>query len=127
MDFIQRIGGRKFWMALIVTGVATFLELKSPNGLTATMATFLAGIAGTFSVANYASAAKHADSRQGIGNGGITAEKLGNIEGMLKAGLGDPETAQALLGVMTKMNNDLEQVKATTGQIGIGVVNLGKR
>lgn len=122
MDFLQKIGGRKFIMALITVGVATFIELNSQNGLSATMASFLGGIVAAFSVANYAVSAKHMNSRNvSKGGDGEVNEKLDKL-----LELNSPENFDNVSTLLTNLSNDISEVKSTYGQIGLAVVNLGR-
>lgn len=128
MDFLQKIGGRKFWMALITVGVATYIELHSATGLGATMATFLGTIVAAFSVANYASSAKHMDSRQAP-NGGKVADISSQIEALQAqvAQANDPEQVQQLVHLLTETLNKVSEVEIVSRQMGQGVLNLGNQ
>jgi hypothetical protein len=114
MDLLQKLGGRKFWMALLVIGAAMFLEMKSEKGLTPTMAGFLAGIVGTFSMANFATTAKHMTSRR-------PAEATPPPQGL------NNDNAQALINVLGKLGTDIEEVKQIAGNTGKAVVNLSMK
>lgn len=133
MDLMQRIGGRKFLMALAVLGVGTFLELRGPNGLSETMAAFMGSLVGLFSLANYASTSRYMtakSSRNETSAPAVSPEleaKVDQISAILSQGVGNPENLNMLLEVLGKMKADIEQVKTTAGQIGMGVVNLSKR
>lgn len=52
MNAINSIGGRKFTVAILSMIMGTAIEVYSPNGLSATMATFLASLVTAFSVGN---------------------------------------------------------------------------
>ncbi len=121
MDFLQKIGGRKFIMALIAIGAATFIELKHPAGLSATMAGFLGSIVAAFSVANFAVTKTHMNRGQGKGSDSDVSEKLDQL---LQAN--SPEAVSTLTEYLAGIKADLDVVKSTHGQIGAGVLNLNK-
>jgi hypothetical protein len=121
MDFLQKIGGRKFIMALIVVGAACALEVKSPNGLTPTMATFLGSIVAAFSAANYMATSKHMDSRSG-GKSDVSSQ-LDTISDQIKQA-NDPETIAKLTDLLTNIHNKLSAVENVSGQVGGAVLNL---
>lgn len=132
MELINKLGGRKFLMAILVIGVAVFLDVKTAKGLSLEMTGFLVAVLGAFSAANYATTVKHMNSR---GQGGAAPKadlgpienQLNNVQAMLKAGAANPETLQVLLNTLSSMKSDIESVKGTTGQIGIAMVELVKR
>lgn len=125
MDFLQKIGGRKFWMALLATGVATYVELHSANGLSTTMAAFLGGIVAAFSAANYAATAKHMDTKTGGGRGdGDVSEKIDRLlDVTLQAN--SPENMNALTQLLSNITNGISELQKVSGQIGTGVLNIG--
>lgn len=133
MDLMQKLGGRKFLMGVAVLGIATLLEIKGPQGLTQTMATFMGSLVGLFSMANYASTAKYLSAKTQAQAPAAEVDlspveaKLEQIQGVLSVGVANPDNLNTLLEILGKLKTDLEQVKATTGQIGVGVVNLAKR
>lgn len=115
MDMMTRIGGRKFLMALVVVSAAMFLELRSDKGLSTTMAGFLLGIVGTFSVANYATTAKHMASKK---QDGPQSQSSGGMS---------PEQMNAMVDVLTQLGNELKEVKETAVSTGKAVVALAGR
>lgn len=121
MDFLQKIGGRKFIMALIAVGVATFIELKTTNGLSTTMAGFLGSIVAAFSVANYAVTKKHMDSKTGGSGDGDVSKKLDQL---LRAN--DPENLSALANLLEQIGTGVNQLQESNRQIGTSVINIGK-
>lgn len=124
MDWLQKIGGRKFIIALFATGIATFIELKHPTGLSATMAGFLGSIVAAFSVANYAVTKKHMDSKGG-GPDREVAEKLDQILIATQVA-NNPETINQLQSYLQGINNSLALVQSTTGQLAQGVISIGQ-
>jgi hypothetical protein len=127
MGIMQKLGGRKFLMALVVVGAGMFLEAKTDKGLSPTMAAFLASIVAAFSVANYASAAKYEDSRKGApAVDSDLHDKVNQILQTMGNGF-NGESVNMMLQVLTKQNNDLDEVKKATGQVASSMVNLLKR
>lgn len=123
MDLMQKLGGRKFLMAIIVIGAAIFLEIKSDKGLQPTMAGFLVAMVGTFSVANYASTAKFLGSR---GKGGDTSvhDKLDAMAQSMQ-GVYSPESQEAWQSLLSNVVNNTQGLKDTLAQTSTAVVNLG--
>lgn len=62
---LEKIGGRKFLMALITIGAGIVVELMSRNGLSANMVALLGAIYATFSTANAYVTGKAATSAPG--------------------------------------------------------------
>lgn len=118
------LGGRKFLMALACVGVAVFLELRGGPGLTTVMASFLVSIVGLFSVANYASAAKHADTSKL--NSGDFKQTLERVEAKIDNAMSVEQT-NTLQQLLTGLVQGVNDVKGTTGQLGQAVVNIGNQ
>jgi len=55
----QRLGGRKFLLAIIVIGVGTAVEIVTERGVSANFAALLGGIVAAFSAANFAVSREH--------------------------------------------------------------------
>lgn len=127
MDLMQKLGGRKFLLALVAIGAAMFLEIKTEKGLSTEMTGLLLGLVGAFSVANYATSAKHMQTKGPNGTAdGAVHKKLDHIQTLISEGI-NGESVGIMTEMFKKFNNDLDQVKVTTGQIGQTLVNLGKR
>lgn len=60
----EKMGGRKFLMAVIVVTAGVVIEVYSKNGLSATMVTLLTAVYATFSTANAFVTRKFADVSQ---------------------------------------------------------------
>lgn len=123
-NLIVKLGGRKFLMALAVIGVALFLEAKTDKGLSPTMATFLGGIVAAFSAANFATTAKHMESKAGMDSAlHAKVDKMGQA---IERGF-SPEAVQNLTDVLVGIQSGVEDVKKLNGEIGRAVVNMTKR
>jgi uncharacterized membrane protein required for colicin V production len=61
--FLQKLGGRKFLMALICVSAGVAVDILSPNGLSAELAGLMAAIVAAFSAANYAVTKQHFQSK----------------------------------------------------------------
>ncbi len=125
MGLLQKIGGRKFIMALIAGGYGSFLEIYTAKGLTPTMAGFLIALVGSFSVVNHLATKSYENSRSGNGDEGVLAQKIDELSVLAKAS-NDGEAVQTLLKYLSGMNESIQQVQSTAGQLGLGVVNLNK-
>lgn len=126
MDFLQKIGGRKFLMALLTVGVAVVIELQTERGLSPTMATFLGSIVAAFSVANSAVTKMYMNSRNGTQKGtGDIEDRLDQISDAIQA-VADPELTSSLTTLLTDINSSLQELKSTSGQVGLAVLNIGK-
>lgn len=125
MDFLQKIGGRKFWMALLSVGVATFIELKTERGLSTTMAGFLGSIVAAFSMANYAATAKHMSTKPGGRNDDGISNKVDQLIEITSAA-NSPEAINNIATLLGNISNGVGVLTNTTGQIGSAVVNLNK-
>jgi hypothetical protein len=125
MDLMQKLGGRKFLMAILSVGAAIFLELHSDKGLGPTMAGFLVSIVGLFSVANYVTTARHMDSKaKGPDADGIHS-KLDDIQAQVQTA-NSPEMTQTFVNLLNNINDGLAELKGATGQTGMAVLNLSK-
>lgn len=130
MDLLQRLGGRKFLMALIVLGVGTYIEIVKASGLSQNMVMLLVGLVGVFSAANHATTAAYMKSRQGgSGSAGLDpalAEKINVIHAAAMKSQ-DPENpgTKQLRELLAGLNQRLNQVQETTSQVGLSMVNIG--
>lgn len=125
MDWIAKyMGGRKFVMAALAMGVATYLESKGGSGLSSTMAGFLVGIVGLFSAANYASSSKHADTSKL--NSGDFKKSLDSMQAKIDEAM-NPEAMASLTQILSGIHQGMNEVKGTTGQMGVAMVNIGNQ
>lgn len=124
MDLMQKLGGRKFLMALVVVGAAIFLEIKSDKGLSPTMAGFLVSIVATFSAANYAASSKFMDTK-GKQDPSLHA-KMDSIQDTLSSTY-NKESEAALVGMLTQMHQNMNAIKDTTTQVGTAVINMNQQ
>lgn len=60
----EAVGGRKFLLSLLVMGVGTFVQIKSPNGVNESYVALLVGILATFGAANAYVSAKTASGAE---------------------------------------------------------------
>lgn len=133
MDLLQKIGGRKFLMALIATGAAVFMEVGTSKGLSVNLAGLLVGLVGVFSAANYKTTAKHFDMKAGVGENDDDlvnshkdlSSKVAELTSIAKASA-DSDNVKKLVDLLTDINTGISQVQATSGQIGQAVVNMNK-
>ncbi len=125
MDMMTKMGGRKFFMAVVTIAAALFLEIKSEKGLTPTMAGFLVAVVGAFSAANLASSAKYLETKQKPSSGSDPgmSDKLDQIHSTIEQNSFNREIQTNLLQVLGNMQSDLIQLKETSGQIGKAVIN----
>lgn len=130
MDVLQKLGGRKFLMAILVTGAAMYLELHSDKGLTTTMAGFLGTMVAAFHAANYASTKeflKNKASQKGVPQEGIDQlhEKIDNLTAAASQ-MNSQDSVDKLVALLNNINQGISEVRGTTGQIGTAMVNVGK-
>ena len=124
MGMMQKLGGRKFLMAVVTILAAILLEIKSEKGLTPTMAGFLVAIVSAFSAVNVMATGKYLESESGSpSDSSAVTGKLDRIENIVQQNGFSPEIKSSLLNVLGNMQNDLTQLKETSGQIGKAMVN----
>lgn len=125
MDIMQRLGGRKFLMAIASIGVATYLEMT--KGLSVNMAGFLLGVVGAFSVMNYASTAKHMDTKSGgkAGPDEDLHDKIDNLSQIVNQGI-NPESQQVALNLFAELGKNMVELRNTTSLMGQSLVNLAQ-
>lgn len=132
MDALQKLGGRKFLMALIVIGAAIVLEIKTEKGLDTTMAGFLAAIVTAFGVTNYASTKEFIKGKKSGGSQEGVSEKLTELSVKVDelttaaSSINNQDSVQQLISLLNSINQGIAEVKGTTGQIGTAMVNVGK-
>lgn len=132
MDILQKLGGRKFIMAIIAIGAGMYLEMMTPHGLSVNMTGLLVGLVGAFSAANYMATAKHFDFKAGGNDDNDSSEGIKQLSNQvtdltnLARSMADPQATQNLLQVLQNVNQALTQVQQVSGQIGVGVVGLSK-
>lgn len=122
MDLMQKLGGRKFLMTLIVLGVAVFLEMHSEKGLTTTMAGFMLAIVGTFSVVNFASTNTFMKNKPTATGDNSLHKKIDTLAKAVDTGF-SPERTENLAKLLANINNGLTQVQTVAGQVAQAVVN----
>jgi hypothetical protein len=117
MDWLQRLGGRKFILALIAIAVATVIEMKTDRGLSPTMAGFLGTLVAAFSMANYAVTKKHMENR----GGGVVDQLIPLIQNRNET---DEKVVMQLIETLGDLRNGINDVKTTSAEIGKSVVNV---
>lgn len=130
MDILQRLGGRKFLMALILIGVGSYIEIAHPGGLSQNLVMLFVGVLGAFSAANHATSSVYMKTRSSAGSAGLDAEtvsKLNELHAIAKHSQ-DPNNpnTQDLRNLLAGINNGVRQVQETTSQVGLSVVNMNK-
>ncbi len=115
MGLMQKLGGRKFLMALACIGVAIVMELKGPKGLSVEMAGFMTAIVGLFSAANTA-ATKHYLQSEDPGPDKGLERKLNEIHQTVNAGM-SPEAVQGFTDLLLNLNKGMNDVKLATAQV----------
>lgn len=123
MDFLQKIGGRKFLLAVVVLGIGYVIEIQKPEGMSPTFAGFLAAIVASFGAANYAVTKQHMQTKSG-GNGGAD-EKLDEILSIAKSGQSQ-EAVTLLTNTLLDIQRGVAEIKATSTEVGQGVLNTQK-
>ncbi len=129
MDILQRLGGRKFIISLIVIGVAVFLDMKATNGLTTTMAGFLVSMVGMFSVANSMISTRYMQAK---GQPGASPQQDRNLHAKVDAlsemtqAAFNPEAVQSLTTLLTNLQENMSQIKDVSMQTAQAVVNHTK-
>lgn len=128
MDLLQRLGGRKFLMALIVLGIGTYIELTKVAGLSQNMVALMIGLVGVFSAANHMTSAAYMKTRTGgPGSAGPDlTEKINQIHAIATntQDPNNPNTRQ-LRDLLAGINSGVMQVQETTSQVGLSVVSIG--
>lgn len=124
MDMVTKMGGRKFLMAMLAIGIATYLEV-SGKGLSLNMAGFLITVVGAFSVTNLASTSKYLSSKSPRAYDSVH-EKLDDMKATLDKTF-DPSAQNDLTGLLVSINDRLNSVTETTGLLAKTVVNLGAK
>ncbi len=125
MGLLQKLGGRKFIMAIIAGGFASYLEVGTAKGLSPTMAGFLVALVGSFSVVNHLATKSYEESRSGSNDNsdGYVGEQIEQLSTLLSQASNNGEVVKQYLGTL---NESIAQVQATAGQLGIGMVNMNK-
>jgi hypothetical protein len=120
MDLMQRLGGRKFILALIVIAAAMAIELKTERGLSTVMAGFLGTLVATFSAANYAVTRKHMEAR----SGGRDMDQIATL--IENRNESDSKVVGELIEALTMLRTEMLDVKAATANVGQSVVNISR-
>src|SRR5690554_3228678 len=121
MEFLQKIGGRKFIMALIAVGVATAIEIKTDRGLSVTMAGLLGSLVAAFSLANYANTASYNKTILGKRDESKLDEILENTRAAA-----DPEVIGQVQDLLSNINVGNQEIKNLTSTLGQTVLGLAK-
>ena len=123
MDLMQRLGGRKFLLALIVVGTAVFMEVRTDKGLSPTLAAFLIAVVSAFHVANYASTANFLSSKKNGSGEASVHDKLDSITETI-SGVYSKESQAAFADLLTNVMQNTQGLKETSAQMGTAVLNL---
>lgn len=133
MDVLQKLGGRKFIMAILAIGASMFLEMKTEKGLSTTMAGFLTAVVTTFGVANYAATKEFMKTKsKSSGSGVDVSEQIDNLAKKVDElttaamSINNQDSVNQLISLLTNLNQSIADVKGATGQIGAAMVNVGK-
>lgn len=117
MGMMQKLGGRKFLLAVACIFVAIGLELRAPNGLTVQMAGFMTAMVGLFSAANTAAQTGYLKGQADPLTGPMQ-DKIDDLHDMVKSGM-NPDAVQGFTDLLLNINTSLNDVKvaqATTAQ-----------
>lgn len=130
MDWMQKIGGRKFLIALLAIGAGMYLEIAKAGGLSVNMAGLLVGLVGAFSVANSVITGKHFDFKSS--GDGDSSDAIGQMSKQITdltkiaTAANDQENVNKLAALLSSIHQSIEELKGTTGQVGTLMVNVGK-
>lgn len=126
MSLLQRVGGRKFLLALIVIALGTVIELYTQRGITASFAGLLTAIVASFSAANYGNT-KEYYKQQAASKGDTSSKNLEKEIRQLKKLVeqaveqsSSPEAQEAV----TELRENLRSIKELSEHIGNSVVNV---
>lgn len=122
MDFLQRLGGRKFLMAIVIMVVGALIELKTERGLSPTYAGLLGTLFATFSAANFGVSREHLKSRANGDADGVS-EKVDRVIGLIENS-SDQENVKVLVTLLQNIDRGITEVKATSLQVGQAMVNV---
>lgn len=115
--FLQKLGGRKFLMALVCVGAGVAVDILSPNGLSAELAGLMAAIVATFSAANFAVTKQHFQSKGTDSGEDVTTPDVQASQLEMKALLAD--IGEAI--IQTKQSVD------TTKTLILGAIKAGEK
>jgi F0F1-type ATP synthase membrane subunit c/vacuolar-type H+-ATPase subunit K len=115
----EKLGGRKFLLALIAIVVGTVIEVKGPNGLSANMAGLLAGIVGLFGAANaiVTSKAMSVASEEEQPATSLTGNDINAVAGVL---------SEEVAKIREEIAISNAKLVETMGNVGLGVANTNK-
>lgn len=131
MDMLQRLGGRKWILALVAIGVGAYIELYTQRGLSQTMAGLLAALVASFHAANHFTTQMYLKSK---GSSGASASDS-RIEAMsakldkvhdVAVNAQDGEQVKQFVTLLKGIQDSLVQVQSTTGQVGQAVLNVSR-
>ena len=105
MGIIERIGGRKFILAMIVIAVATAVEIYTVRGITTAFASLLGGLVAAFSAGNYLSKVEYRKTQEGSES--------------------PPQQSQSPEGI-TELKGEMQQVTGATVQLATMIDSLNK-
>lgn len=117
----EKLGGRKFLLAIIAIAVGTLIEIKGAHGLSANMAGLLAGVVGLFGAANaiVTSKAMSVAGEQSPGNEPTVTEI---VDTTIIASIVEEQVAKAV----KPLEESQIKLAETLSNVGVGVSNTNK-
>lgn len=116
MSLLQKLGGRKFLLALVVIGVGTAIEIYTERGMSVAFATLLGSIVAAFSASNFAVTREHFRSSS-AGSEGSVGRDVREIKHMVQTAT-DPQNQQASVDAFQEIRHNIEEVRKITEQMG---------
>lgn len=122
MNWIQKLGGRKFILALLSAGIAVAVD-RSAGGLSNQLAGFLIALVGLFNVSNHMATKAYLAS--GTVDTGDVMKRLDEIKALANAS-SDQAPVQQLVQLLQGINDGITDVKTSNTQIGQALLRRGQ-
>lgn len=122
ISFLQRLGGRKFLLALIVIGVGSAIEIYTKRGMSTAFATLLASIVAAFSASNYAVTREHFKC-SAAGSEGSVNKDVREIKALVQTAT-SPEAQKETIDTVQQIRYNIEEVKNLTEQMGQTMISV---
>lgn len=106
-SFTDKLGGRKFLMALLCMGAGVAIEIKGPSGLSANMVALLGALYATFSASNAVITRKQLDT-EAAATASIPAAPVATLDSAPAV----EAIRQELVPVLNAMGQELGELKS---------------
>lgn len=126
-EVVEALGGRKFLLSVLAMAVGAAVEIWSPKGLSETLAIFLAGLSGSYGLANAFAKGKEHSRQASEDEEDVAVMEARKDEPSVSLGPSLEERLEALEGRVSLVEQAGESIMKTQSQVIEAVSRLAKK